>query len=50
MPIAMWALLWGEPHNLKQFVDANQGAATAAAALLVVAVGLLVDSVRAGIN
>jgi hypothetical protein len=39
------ALLWGEPHNLHGFVNANQGAATGAAALLVVAVGLLVESV-----
>lgn len=38
------ALLWGSPHNVGDFVDANQGAATAAAALIVVAVGLLVES------
>ena len=24
------ALLWGPPHNLKAFIDANQGASTAA--------------------
>lgn len=39
------ALAWGTPHNLKAFVDANQGVSTAAAALLVVAAGLLVDSI-----
>jgi hypothetical protein len=39
------ALAWGAPHDLKAFVDANQGVSTAAAALLVVAAGLLVDSV-----
>jgi hypothetical protein len=38
-------LLWGPPHNLKQFVDANQGVSTAAVAILIVAVGLLVESV-----
>jgi hypothetical protein len=39
------ALVWGQPHDLKAFVDANQGVSTAAAALLVVAIGLLVESV-----
>ena len=39
------ALLWGEPHNLKGFVDANQGASTAAAAIVVVAAGLIVDTI-----
>jgi len=39
------ALVWGPPHDLKGFVDANQGAATAVAAVLLVAVGLLVESV-----
>ena len=38
------ALLWGPPHDLKDFVNANQGAATAGAVLLVVAVGLIVES------
>lgn len=38
------ALAWGPPHNLKLFVDANQGISTAAAALLIVSVGLLVES------
>ena len=38
------ALAWGPPHNLKLFIDANQGISTAAAALLVVSVGLVVES------
>ena len=39
------ALVWGPPHNVKAFVDANQGASTAAAALLIIAAGLVVESV-----
>jgi len=39
------ALAWGPPHDLKAFVDANQGISTAAAALLVVGVGLLIESI-----
>lgn len=38
------ALAWGPPHNLKLFIDGNQGISTAAAALLIVSVGLLVES------
>ena len=43
---APWiALVWGPPHNLKTFVDANQGVSAAAGVLLVIGVGLLVDSI-----
>jgi hypothetical protein len=39
------ALLWGPPHDLRTFVDANAGASTVAAAMLTVAAGLLIDSI-----
>jgi hypothetical protein len=38
------ALVWGPPHNLKMLVNANEGLSTVIAALLVVAMGLLVES------
>ena len=39
------ALLWGPPHNLKAFVDANQGASTVVGGLFIVSVGLLIESI-----
>lgn len=42
---APWvALAWGEPHNLRVFADSKEGLATAAAALLVIGAGLIVES------
>jgi hypothetical protein len=43
---APWiALAWGDPHPLKKFVDANQAIATVSGVFLIVAVGLLIESI-----
>lgn len=39
------ALLWGPPHHLKAFVEAKEGVSTAAAVLLVVGLGFLIESI-----
>ena len=39
------ALAWGHPHNLKAFVEAQEGASTATAFLLLAAVGFLIESI-----
>ena len=43
---APWvALVWGEPHHLKDFVDSNQAISMAVGALLVVGAGLMLESI-----
>jgi len=39
------ALAWGAPHHLQKFVDANEAISSAVGALLIVGVGLLIESV-----
>jgi hypothetical protein len=39
------ALLWGPPHNLKMFVEESEGLSAVVGALVVVAAGLLIESI-----
>ena len=46
LAVTPWvALAWGAPHYLQKFVDANEAISSAVGALLIVGVGLLIESV-----